>query len=629
MNPLAQYLLDACAETVLAVDPETLAIISANRQAETLLGYTQDDLIGRPIADIEAGLHDMFFWEEVKNGGPLECRAVVGEYRHHAGYLITVQKTVRLLDIDGSRFFVISLHDITAAKHLEDETAQANSLLAATLEATVDGILVTNLSGNIRHFNQRFAEMLRLPAQLLREYEDPGIFEQILRHITDPAAFRKWFDQLIDKPGIEGSTECHLIDGRVVALASRPQRLHGSPIGRVFSFHDITTLKTTEAQLIAARDAAQSADRAKSEFLSHMSHELRTPLNAILGFSQVLEQELHDQQQIMAANITKAGLHLLDLINDVLDLASIEAGKMQLDMRPVDLCDVIRNCTELVGPLAAARNIELHVKPLTTGRFIVDGDMRRLRQMAINLLSNAIKYNREQGRVEVSVTARGDNHWRLTVSDTGLGIAESEQSQLFESFSRVGQNISEIEGTGVGLAITRKLARLMNGTVGMESRHGIGSCFWIDLPCSRTASILAPATASLISEDKPAILLYIEDDALSQKVLATVLQRKRPHYRLLTAHSAAEGLAMAETAQADLILLDLQLPDGDGTTLLRTLREQPLTRNTPVIALTGNTRTEQIEASVAAGFTAYLTKPMQIDTALACIDSTLRQRGAI
>lgn len=624
MNPLAQHLLDACAETVIAVDPESLAIICANLPAQALLGYACDDLIGRPIADIEAGLQDMFFWEEVKHGDRSECSSVEGEYRHQAGHLITVQKSVRLLDIDGSRFYVISLHDITKAKQLEEDTARTNSLLAATLESTVDGILVTNLSGNIRHLNQRFAEMLRLPDSLLKKYDDPRIFDLILRQLADQATFRQWFDRLQDKPSAEGSIECRLIDGRVLALASRPQRLRGSPIGRVFSFHDITTLKTTEGQLIAARDAALAADRAKSEFLSHMSHELRTPLNAILGFSQVLEQELHDPQRAMAANITKAGLHLLDLISEVLDLASIEAGKIQLDVQPVDLADVIRSCVDIVLPLAASRGIDLHIKPLMPARFVVDGDLRRLRQMMLNLLSNAIKYNREQGRIEVSVTALGDAHWRLTVSDTGIGIAENEQSHLFESFSRVGPRTTEIEGAGVGLAITRKLARLMNGKVGMESEQGIGSSFWIDLPCS--AMVANGASESMA--DKPATLLYIEDDILSQKVLATVLQRKRPHYRLLAAHSAAEGLALAQTAQADLVLLDLLLPDGDGISVLQALRSQPETRNTPVIALTGNTRTDQIESSASAGFSAYLTKPLRIDTALASIDSLLRQRGA-
>lgn len=627
MNPLAQYLLDACAETVLAVDPETLAIISANRQAETLLGYSEDDLIGRPIADIEAGLQDMFFWEEVRHGNQSECMATEGEYRHHAGHLITVQKTVRLLDIEGSRFFVVSLHDITRLKQLEVETARTNLLLAATLESTVDGILVTSIGGVVQYFNRRFADMLRLSGQVNDARDNPQLLEHLNRQLEQPSEFQQWFDKLLDKPAAEGSIECQLHDGRILAIASRPQRLRDSTNGRVFSFHDITAFKNSEAALITARDAAQAADRAKSDFLSHMSHELRTPLNAILGFSQMLEHELTQPQRNLASNITKAGLHLLDLINEVLDLASIEAGKIRLEMRQIDLADVIRHCVDLVAPLAASRNIELHVKPLMPGRFVVNGDARRLRQMTFNLLSNAIKYNREQGRVDISVTAQGDDHWRLTVSDTGSDIPEQEQTQLFEPFQRIGQASTENEGAGIGLTITRKLAHMMNGRVGMESRPGIGSSFWIDLPC--TAALPAAESVANVhpaTEHGPTVL-YIEDDILSQKMLASILQRMRPHYRLLLAGNAAQGLALASKEPVDLVLLDLQLPDRDGASVLQALRAQALTRETPVIALTGNTRLEQI-ASNAAGYSAYLTKPLQIDTALTCIDSALRQHHA-
>ncbi len=627
MNPLAQYLLDACAETVLAVDPETLAIVSANHPAANLLGYTEDDLIGRPIADIEAGLQDMFFWEEVKLGNKSECHAVEGEYRHQAGHLITVMKTVRLLDIDGSRFFVVSLHDITHARQLEEQTAKTNSLLTATLESTADGILVTSLTGSIRHFNRRFVDMLRLPEELVHNKNTPQLIEYLQQQIEDPNEFGKWSEKLFDKPTAEGTIECRLHDGRTLSVSSRAQCLRDCPCGRVFSFHDISALKNSEAELIAARDAAQAADRAKSEFLSQMSHELRTPLNAILGFSQILEHDLTGSPQDLAANITKAGLHLLDLINELLDLASIEAGKVRLDVRKVDLADIVHSSVALVSPLAAARNINLNVKPLMNDRFIVKGDPRRLKQMTINLLSNAIKYNHRQGRVDISITSHDTDQWRLTVSDTGTGIDTSEHAQIFEPFNRPSHTDTEIEGTGIGLAITRKLAEMMDGSVGMESRAGIGSSFWIDLPCATDVSSQFAASAANVAEGRQATLLYIEDDLLSQKVLASIMQRKRPGYHLLMANSAAEGLSMARREQVDLILLDLLLPDGDGATVLKALREQPLTRETPVVALTGNTRTEQISTSAAAGFHAYLTKPLQIDTVLACIDSTLRQRS--
>lgn len=633
MNSLAEHLLNACAETVIAVDPDTLTILSANQQAEALLGYPINSLIGRPIADIEVGLQDMFFWEEVLSGSAHECRSVESEYRHISGALIAAQKTVTLIEVDGKKLFVLSVHDITATKQLEDETARTASLLAATLESTVDGILVTSLAGDIRHFNHRFAEMWRLPMALFGEEDEPRVLKHLLHQLADPAAFRDWFEGLLAKPQTEASTECRLLDGRVFGLASRPQRLRERHIGRVFSFHDITSLKATESQLIAARDAAQAASRAKSDFLSHMSHELRTPLNAILGFGKVLEDELEGPQHTIAEHIGKAGRHLLDLINEVLDLASIEAGKLRLEIRSVDLATLISDCISLLKPLAEARKISLHMTPLVPHRFIVRADARRLKQMTINLLSNAIKYNRENGRVEVTVTSQGDNYWRLTVIDTGVGIADAETKHLFEPFSRVGAQQHAIEGTGIGLAFTRKLALLMDGHVNMESQLGVGSRFWIDLPCSSEAATVRDERSSsshpnpVNGKEQPAIMLYIEDDLLSQKLLSTILLRKRPHYTLLTARTSAEGISLARKHKPDLILLDQQLPDGFGIDIFNKLREFDETATIPVVALSGNVSDEDIQAVMAVGFKDYLTKPLQIDKALSCIDFQLMNRS--
>ena len=630
MNSLAEHLLNACAETVFAVDPETLVILAANQQAETLLGYPQADLIGRSISDIEVGLQDLFFWDEFKNFNKQSSLSVDSEYRHSSGKLITVKKTVRHIEVNGSRFFVISVHDITAIKQLEDEAARSNSLMAATLESTVDGILVTTLSGKICHFNHRFAEILQLPLNILSKTDESEILDQILHQLKEPAIFRSWFENLLGQAHTEGSIQCQLTDGRVFSLSSRPQCLRERPIGRVFSFHDITSLKRIEEQLLAARNAAEAANHAKSEFLSHMSHELRTPLNAILGFSQLLEEALQDQNKIVAGHISKAGHHLLDLINDVLDLSSIEASKVRLEMRPVDLADTIRDSVALVSPLAKSREISLHIKPIAAKQFMVKADARRLKQMVINLLSNAIKYNQEKGRVEIAVTALEDKEqWRLSIIDTGPGIAEESLSQLFEPFSHITHSNPETESTGLGLAITQKLALLMRGAVGVESQPGVGSHFWIDLPCAEICTFV-PAHQSIAAQSTnttPATLLYIEDNVLSQKLLTAMLARKRPNYRLLIASTATEGRARARMSKPDLILLDLQLPDGAGTTLLQALHTMPETQDIPVIALSGHARPEDIQSGIKAGFKAYLTKPLHIDSTLASIDSILMQRA--
>lgn len=630
MNPLAEQMLNACAETVLAVDPETLAIIAANQQAEILLGYPQSDLIGRPIADIEVGLQDLFFWEEFKKGNKQSCPGVEGEYRHRSGQLITVQKTVRLIEVNGSQFFVISVHDITTAKQLEEKAACSHSLMAATLESMGDGILVTNLSGKICHFNHHFAEILQLPLDILSGTDESKILDHILHQLKDPDTFRRWFENLFSQMHADGSSQCQLTDGRVFSVSSRPQCLRERPIGRVFSFHDITSLKAIEEQLFAARHAAEATNQAKSEFLSHMSHELRTPLNAILGFSQLLEETLQGQNKTVAGHISKAGQHLLDLINDVLDLSSIEVGKVRLDMRPVDLSETIRDSVAMVSPLAESRDIALHIKPIAAQQFMVNADARRLKQMVINLLSNAIKYNQKKGRVEIAVTAQEDKEqWRISIVDTGAGIAEEDYSQLFQPFSHIAHNNPDTESTGIGLAITHKLAQLMHGTVGVESQLGVGSHFWIDLPCAdvSAAAPVPPLHAAPLPNTTPATLLYIEDNVLSQKLLMAMLSRKRPNYRLMIATTATEGRARARMSKPDLILLDLQLPDEDGTALLQALRTMPETQDIPVIALSGHAKPEDIQSGIKAGFKAYLTKPLQIDATLASIDRILTQRS--
>lgn len=616
MTPSPQSLLSACAESILAVDPETLTILAANPSAESLLGLPLSELIGRQISDFEVGLQDLFFWEEVRAGSRYGYNSVEGEYRHHSGHLLSVRKSVRLLEEDGQAFYVVSVHDITARRLIEEETALANSLLVATLESTVDGIVVTDISGVVQHYNRRFTQQWQVHGQ-------PPVaqvgFAQMLPLLPEPALFQNWVAGLYADPLKEGKTECPLLDGRYFEVSSRPQRYKDRPIGRVFSFHDITSLKAAETQLIAARDAAQAASRAKSEFLSHMSHELRTPLNAILGFSQVLEDELAPPNKALVQHISKAGLHLLDLINEVLDLASIEAGKLRLELQEVDLADIISDTLSLMSPLAASQGITLSSPPLPLGRFFASADPRRLRQMLFNLVSNAIKYNREQGKVEVTILASRPEYWRLVVSDTGVGIGREEQEKLFEPFTRVGENQTRIEGTGIGLAFTRKLARMMHGQVGLESELGVGSRFWIELPC-------AGAQERNPLETKPsagATLLYIEDDMLSQKLFATVLQRKRPDFQLLLAGSGKEGLALAQTRHPALILLDQQLPDMTGRDVFAVLRADERTSDIPVFALSGNASEADVEAALAAGFSRYLTKPLQVDAALAAIDALL------
>ncbi len=620
MSPSPEKLLDACAEAVLAVDADSLRIVAANHEAGQLLGLPARELVGRLISEFEVGLQDLCFWDEVRAGNRQNYSAVESEYRHHGGGLFAVRKTVRLLEEEGC--YVVSAHDITAQQQIEEQTALANSLLTATLESTVDGILVTDLNGDVQHGNRRFCRQWQQADSVRAGADGRALFDRILAVLEDPLRVRRWIDELFADPQSEGQIECRVMDGRVFEIVSLPQRYKERAIGRVFSFHDISKLKAAEAELIAARDAAESANRAKSEFLSHMSHELRTPLNAILGFSQVLEDELDAPNRSLVEHISRAGHHLLDLINEVLDLSSIEAGKLHLQPVAVDLVAVVDDTVALLRPLASKRTVTLAVHALEHGRYFVMADARRLRQMLLNLVSNAIKYNREHGKVTISVTPGQDDSWRLLVTDTGVGIAESEQQQLFQPFTRVGQQQAQIEGTGIGLAFTRKLARLMHGQVGLRSEVGVGSTFWIELPRSQTGQIASAPTPG------GTLLLYIEDDALSQKLLAAVLARRRPDLHLLLASLGEEGLALAQQRQPALILLDQHLPDMGGAEVFSRLRADAATARIPVFALSGNAGDADREAALASGYQRYLTKPIQIEELLDAISELLPEGDA-
>ncbi|WP_051258739.1 PAS domain-containing hybrid sensor histidine kinase/response regulator [Chitinibacter tainanensis] len=620
---IAPHLLsDYCAIAILAVDPQQEVIVAANPACESLLGYPLSTLLGLPISQIEVGLQDVFFWEDVRQCGLQEVTRVEGEYRHAQGHLFSVSKTIRLVDSGDGPVCIISVQDISASKKLEEESDKTSALLAATLESTVDGILVTNLDGVIQHYNHRLLQVWPIEQRL------PDLFAQPLsefkQQLPDARRFDDWLRLLYHDPFVSEQQTFALRDGRVYEITSCPQQYRDAPIGRLFCLHDISALKAIEAQLREARDQAQQANQAKSDFLAHMSHELRTPLNAMMGFAQVIENDSGNEHQVLGGYIHQAGRHLLELINEVLDLASIEAGKLKLKLEPVNLPTCIQECLNLTQLLARDNQVTLSAAELPAATVLADE--RRLRQMLLNLISNAIKYNRQGGRVDIQVERAGEHGWRINVRDTGLGIAEEDQAQLFTTFNRVGSHLDRIEGTGIGLAFTRKLAQLMQGQVGVSSQLDVGSTFWIELPGAEPFK----AQASIITapaDDRSRTLLYIEDDLLSQKLLQNVLLKQRPQYHVYVAKTGQDGIAMAKQLKPDLILLDQQLPDGTGQSIYTQLQNHASTRDIPCVALSGNTLPEQINDALASGFVAYLSKPLQISQALLTIDDVLACYG--
>ncbi|MBM3547890.1 MAG: response regulator [Alphaproteobacteria bacterium] len=391
---------------------------------------------------------------------------------------------------------------------------------------------------------------------------------------------------------------------------------------------DITELKVREAELYEARKAADAASRAKSDFLSRMSHELRTPLNAVIGFSQMMQLEIRDplteRQRLYCRDIETGGRHLLALVDDVLDLARIESGKEQMSIERVGTEHVLASLRGAMSAIADSAGIGLTVaEPVDVPDLRADD--RRLHQILLNLVSNAIKYNREGGSVAVAAERTPQGRVRIVVTDTGIGIPDAYQAELFEPFHRLGQEHSGIDGTGIGLAICKRLAEAMDGAIGFASTHGSGSTFWVELPIyeSRTQAAPTPAPAEEASETWAAApsdfsLLYVEDNPSNMRLMEHLISAL-PNVTLLQASTPHLGLDLARAHRPDLILLDLHLPGMSGFEMLQHLKAMEETREIPVIALTAAAMPSDIRRGLAAGFSRYLTKPIDVREFLSAI----------
>jgi len=395
---------------------------------------------------------------------------------------------------------------------------------------------------------------------------------------------------------------------------------------------DITRQKEADA-LEAANALAEEASRAKTEFLSRMSHDLRTPLNAVLGFTQLLKADLEEGAATVhrgaVDEILGAGRHLLDLINEVLDLSSIDAGRARLTVEPVAPGPLVTECVSMVRHLAEQRRVAVLPCPDGESAGHVLADRTRLKQVLMNLLTNAVKYNRPGGRVEVACHPAGDGRVAIRVADTGPGIPPESQAEVFEPFHRLPQDVARVEGSGLGLAIARRLVEHMGGTICLESRAGEGCRFIVELAAAPEGP-LAP-----IPEDAEAValpdgectgnagtVLYIEDNPANQE-LVRQLMRRRPGVRLLCAALGGDGLDVARAEVPDLILLDLQLPDMDGLEVARRLRADGDTRSIPIVAVSAHCAPGDVERGLAEGLDGYLTKPVRLQELLGEIDARL------
>jgi signal transduction histidine kinase/CheY-like chemotaxis protein len=381
----------------------------------------------------------------------------------------------------------------------------------------------------------------------------------------------------------------------------------------------------------AASEGARAANQSKSEFLSRMSHELRTPLNSILGFTQLLQRdELRADQREYTEHIMRAGRHLLELINEVLDISRIEAGQLRLSVEPVALDDVARDAVELIRPEAAARRIEVVFE--ASGGEHVRADQQRLKQVVLNLLSNAVKFNHDGGHVVITCTCPTDERARVSVRDTGLGITAEHAARLFTPFDRLGAEALGIEGTGLGLTLSKQLVEAMGGILGFETAHGQGSTFWFEVERVRDTARGGPAAASPAAPADGAattgVVLYIEDNVANQRLVERLLAT-RPGIRLLTAARGDVGIQLAAQHRPDLVLLDVHLGDMTGDDAITRLKADPATAGVPVVVVSADATPAMIRRMKDRGAQAYLTKPLELTALLRVVDEALGDAAAV
>jgi len=532
--------------------------------------------------------------------------------------------------------------DNTARKEVEAEQRILDQRLRdqqfytrSLIESNIDAIMTTDPSGIISDVNKQMEVLTGctrdelIGAPFKNYFTDPERAEEGIRLVLSEKKVTNYELTARARDGTETG-----VSYNAMTFYNRDRKLQG-----VFAAaRDVTerkrldqVLREKNIELENSKSAAEKANLAKSDFLSSMSHELRSPLNAILGFAQLMQSESPPPTEAQKASIDQilqAGWYLLELINEILDLALVESGRLSLSVEPVSVAEVLLECQDMVGPNALQHGVTMTFPVLATP-VNVHADRTRLKQVILNLLSNAIKYNKPDGTVTLACTPRPDNRVRITVTDTGAGLAPDAMAQLFQSFNRLGQEAGGEEGTGIGLVVSKRLVELMDGMIGVDSTVGEGSAFWIEL---QSADDVAHDADAPVHGVAPAIpepqgvrrrtLLYVEDNPANLRLVEQLIAR-RQDLQLLSAGDANFGIEIARASRPDVILMDINLPGISGFDALAILAADPHTASIPVIALSANAMQRDVDRGLRAGFYRYLTKPIKVAEFLATLDDAL------
>jgi PAS domain S-box-containing protein len=602
-------------------------ITSWNGAAERLYGYTASEAVGRPISllvppdrpdEIPRILELVGRGERVehfetvrlrKDGRPVDVSVTVSPIRSADGAVIGASAISR---------------DVTERRRAQQETERLRIFLDSVVENIPNMIFVKDAEQlRFVRFNRAGEELLGIPRSQLLGKSDHDLFPPEQAD-SFTAMDRQTLErgQLLDIPEepiqtAEGSRILHTRKIPILDPEGRPAFLLGIS-------EDITEVREAQEAVGRAQREAERANRAKSEFLSRMSHELRTPLNAILGFGQLLGMDdMTDEQRESVEQILKGGHHLLELINEVLDISRIETGQLALSIEPIPVDHILGEVLALVRPMAAGRGVDLSAESRSDDLHVV-ADQSRLKQVLLNLVSNAVKYGGPGARVTIRCQRRAGDRLRILVRDTGPGIPKDKMDRLFTAFDRLGAETSQEEGTGLGLALSRQLVEAMGGTIGAESRVGEGSTFWVELPLGEPEDEEAAqrdedADASFVDSQGASVVLLIEDNPSNAKLIDRILAG-RGRTRLITAMQGRMGLELAAQHRPDVILLDINLPDISGHEVLRRLRSDPRTEGIPVVMVSADATPHQVDRMLEAGARGYLTKPVDVRRLLSLLD---------
>ena len=646
--------LNSIGDAVIATDTNA-RITLLNPVAEQLTGWTLAEAIDRHVEEI---FHIINPETRQLAAIPILETLANGSIRGLANHTVLVAR-------DGSEFAiadscapirgldgqvvgaVLIFRDVSEEYAAEQTLRDSNTLIHTILNTMMDGIITFNAStGIVRTVNPAIERMFGYtPEELIGQQSIKLISE------SDQEPWTFALDNYTERLETTSSSLGREGVGRRKDGSAFPFDIVISEMWlggqRYFSgiLRDITQLKQVDLErtalyeslkdknieLESARSLAEKANLAKSEFLSSMSHELRTPLNAILGFAQLLEAgppSPTDVQTVRLQQILKAGWYLLDLINEILDLALIESGKLSLSREPVLLIAAILECQAMIEPQAQERGIKLNFIPFDI-TWVAYADRTRLKQVLINLLSNALKYNRDHGSVEVKVTTTNPEWIRISIIDNGAGLSPEKQKQLFQPFNRLGQESGVEEGTGIGLVVTKQLVELMGGNIGVESTVNVGSEFWFELVRVVTPQLDIDPTipeielAKLSNNANLRTLLYVEDNPANLLLVEQIIENNS-QLRMLSARDGHMGITLARLHSPDVILMDINLPGINGTSALKVLRKDPATKHIPVIALSANAMPRDIQKGLEAGFFRYLTKPIKINEFMGALDDALK-----